>query len=130
MISLRAIRGDLHFADLFAHVYVICWPILWWQLNLLRKWCLAHNIPDVLYSVSPWGFIKVRQFGKAPDPNAYTPRPRTFRPLTDDSWASALPTNLEGLSPFDEAIKLTDGPVLRSLQRSRKEAPPSPQNTS
>ena len=99
-------------------------------MNLLRSWCLANNIPDVLYSVSPWGFIKFRRFGKAPDPRVYTPIPRTFRPLTDESWASDLPTNLEGLSPFDEAITLTNGPVVRSLRRSKKGAPPSPHNTS
>jgi len=100
MISLRALRADPGFAGLFAHVHVTCWPILWWQLNLLRNWCLACNIPDVLYSVSPWGFIKVRRFGKAPDPRSYKPILRTFRPLTDDSWATALPANLQGLTPF------------------------------
>jgi hypothetical protein len=35
IIPMRAFRTSLHFANLFAHVPVICWPILWWQLNAL-----------------------------------------------------------------------------------------------
>ena len=77
------------------------------------------------------GQVDVAALGdKLPDPNTYTPIPRTFRPLTDESWASDLPTNLEGLSPFDEAITLTDAPVLRSLWRSRKGALTSTLDTS
>jgi hypothetical protein len=94
MVSIRAFRADPHFADLFEHVHVMCWPILWWQLNTLFRWCKREGIPDVLYSVNDWGFITVRHFGEKPDPAAYTPLPRTVRPLTDASWASALPACL------------------------------------
>ncbi|MDP1557038.1 MAG: hypothetical protein Q8L84_16385 [Hyphomonas sp.] len=98
MIPMRAFRADPHFADLFAHVPVICWPILWWQLNALFRWCKREGRPDVLYSVSPWGFITLRHAGDRPDPATYKPLPRTFRPLTDDSWGSDLPSGLKLLS--------------------------------
>ncbi|MDP3459303.1 MAG: hypothetical protein Q8S09_08525 [Hyphomonas sp.] len=101
MIPMRAFRADPHFADLFAHVPVICWPILWWQLNALFRWCKREGRPDVLYSVSPWGFITLRHAGDRPDPATYQPLARTFRPLTDDSWGSDLPVFAADLAAFE-----------------------------
>ncbi|MDP1554785.1 MAG: hypothetical protein Q8L84_04925 [Hyphomonas sp.] len=127
MIPMRTFRSDPHFAELFARVHVICWPILWWQLNALFRWCKREGIPDVLYSVNPWGFITLRHHGGRQDPHTYKPATRTFRPLTDESWASDLPACL--YIGADAAL-LRDGDVLRSLRRSRKGALPSPQDTS
>ncbi|MFN7164907.1 MAG: hypothetical protein ACK4P2_08840, partial [Hyphomonas sp.] len=101
MIPMRAFRADPHFADLFAHVHVICWPILWWQLNALFGWCKREGIPGVLYSVSPWGFITLRHAGDRNDPATYQRPERTFRPLTDDSWGSDLPVILSDLAALE-----------------------------
>ena len=103
MISVRTFRSNPHFAELFAHVHVMCWPILWWQLNALRRWCAREGIPDVLYSVSTWGFITVRHYGAHPDPALYAPIARTFRPLTDRSWNSDMPIVFE-IENVHEAI--------------------------
>jgi hypothetical protein len=135
MIPMRAFRSDPHFADLFAHVPVICWPILWWQLNALFRWCKREGRPDVLYSVSPWGFITLRHAGDRHDPAAYKPLARTFRPLTDDSWGSDLPFLLSDLATL-ETLRLVfilprpggGGGILRS--RMSEGALPSPPNTS
>ncbi|MDP3457643.1 MAG: hypothetical protein Q8S09_00085 [Hyphomonas sp.] len=139
MVSLRAFRSDPHFADLFVHVHVICWPILWWQLNILFRWCKRHGHPDVLYSVNDWGFITVRHFGATPDPTAYKPVPRTLRPLTDPGWGSDLPSDLE-MRALSAAMRTAlflpreagGGGILRSLWRSKmtEGALPSPPNTS
>jgi hypothetical protein len=96
MISLRTFRSNPHFADLFAHVHVICWPILWWQLNALLRWCRREGIPDVLYAVSPWGLITIRHAGTRPG-TFYQPLERTFRPLSEPSWESDLPSNIAAL---------------------------------
>ena len=44
-----------------------------------------------------WGFLKLVHLGNKHDPNAYKPLARTFRPLTDASYASDLPANLAAL---------------------------------
>ena len=98
MISLRAYRHNPHFADLFAHVHPLCWPILWWQLNTLFAWCRREGIPAVLCSVNSRGFLTLRHAGARPDPAVYQPLPRTFRPLTDDSRGSDLPIFATGLA--------------------------------
>ncbi len=117
MIPMRTFRADPHFADLFAHVHVVCWPILWWQLNALFRWCKRQGIPDVLYSVNAWGFITLRNAGAAFDLTAYKPEFRTFRPLTEAIWGSDLPACLEPLFLPREA----DGSVSR--QRHETEGP-------
>lgn len=103
MVSIRTFRSIPHFAELFAHMPVICWPIFWSRLSSLFRWCKREGIPDVCYAVGDEGLITVRHFGAKPHSAAYTPLPRTFRPLTDASWGSALPANLEtgALSAFE-----------------------------
>ena len=86
MISIRAFKNVPHFAELFAHVHPVCWPILWWQLNALLAWIKRRGGVDVFCSVIAWGFITLRPVGKAPDPGTNMPLPGTFRPLTDKSW--------------------------------------------
>lgn len=95
MIPLRALRAHPHYADLFQLVPRLLWPILWWQLNVMIRWMQAEQVIDVLFSTSPWGFIIIRHAGYRPDPGLYRPVPRTFRPLSDVSWASDLPVEFE-----------------------------------
>ncbi len=130
MIPMRAFRTDPHFADLFAHVHVICWPILWWQLNALFGWCKREGIPGVLYSVSPWGFITLRHAGDRPDPATYKPLPRTFRPLTDDSWESDLPACLESLTLAAQCALLLPCEAGEVAPKGSEGALPSPPDTS
>ncbi|MBI1254006.1 MAG: hypothetical protein GC196_06635 [Hyphomonas sp.] len=84
---MRAFRADPHLGDMFAPVCVICWPILWWQLNALLAWSRRQSVVDPLYSVNDWGFITSRNAGETPHPETRKPLARTFRPLTDASWA-------------------------------------------
>jgi len=97
MPTLSALRSSPHFAPLFAHVFVLCWPILVWQINRLFSLSRREGYPNILYSVSRWGFITIVYLGDRQDPDAYKPLPRTFRLLTDASYASDLPTNLAAL---------------------------------
>ncbi len=94
MPTMSALRSSPHFAPLFAHVFVLCWPILVWQLNRFYSWTIREGIHDALYSVNRWGWLTVHYLGDREDPAAYKPLPRIFRPLTDASYASDLPANL------------------------------------
>jgi hypothetical protein len=92
----------------------------------------ASNRTEFLLGITWWGQVYIAFEGDLrPDPRDYRPVPRTFRPLTADGWASALPTNLEGLSPFEAAcaliVEVENGPVLRSLRPARNGALPSAQ---
>ena len=68
------------------------------------------------------------------EPHTYKPIPRTFRPLTDDSWASDLPASLEGLSPLearhDLILPREAGGGGSRLRRESEGALPSAPNTS
>jgi len=131
MFTLTQLRQNPYYTRFFDRVHPFFWPVIWWTFNRVIRDYLASNTTEYLIGVTWWGQVYVAAVGdKLADPLTYKPIPRTFRPLTDESWATALPTNLEGLSLFDEAITLTDGPVLQSLRRGRKGAPPSPHNTS
>ena len=115
MPSLSALRSSPHFAPLFAHVFVLCWPILVWQINRLFSWSRREGYPNMLYSVSRWGFITIVYLGDRQDPDAYKPLPRTFRLLTDASYASDLPTNLAALDILT---------AIRALARAAGEVAP------
>ena len=131
MFTLTQLRQNPFYRRFFDAVHPFFWPVIWWTFNRVIRDYLASNTTEYLIGVTWWGQVYVAAIGdKLPDPNAYKPIPRTFRPLTDASWASDLPTNLEGLSPFDDVSALTNGLVLRSLRRSRKGALTSPHNTS
>jgi hypothetical protein len=95
MYSIARLRQHPHFAPFFAHVHPLCWLILWWELNRLMRWFKAHGIGNALYSVNEWGFVSIHYAVTRPDPNAYKPAQRTFRPLTDPSWESAVPACLD-----------------------------------
>jgi hypothetical protein len=95
MSTLQAFRQHPAFSDLFDEVYPLCWPILLWQLLRFFAWTRAEGIPEGWYSVNRWGFLTVHLLGDKADPSAYKPIERTFRPLTDASYASDLPACLE-----------------------------------
>ena len=82
----------------------------------------ARRGADVLDSVNSWGFLTLRHAGARPDPAVYQPLPRTFRPLTDESWESDVPACLEPFILFREAVG--------DVRRSRKGALPSPYDSS
>ena len=94
MWSLTRLRQHPNFAHLFAHVHPLCWLILWWELNRLMRWYRKYQPEDALVSTSVWGFITVSFITERADPDAYRTPQRTFRPLTDASYASDLPANL------------------------------------
>jgi hypothetical protein len=113
-------------------VFVLCWPILVWQINRLFSWSRREGYPNILYTVSRWGFITIVYLGDRQDPDAYRPLPRTFRPLTDPSYASDLPANLatsESLKAVPPLSRLGGGGGI-SLCEMPEGAWPSPPNTS
>ena len=131
MFTLTQLHQIPFYTRFFDAVHPFFWPVIWWTFNRVIRDYLASNTTEYLIGVTWWGQVYVAAIGdKLPDPDTYTPIPRTFRPLTDACWGTDLPANLEGLSPFGAAIELTDGPVLQSLWRSRKAALTSPHNTS
>ena len=95
MIPLRALKAHPHYAGRFDYVPKLLWPILWWQLNAMIFWMRDHKITDVCFQTNWWGFITIRYATQAERPDAYKPIPRTFRELSDPSWETSLPDNLE-----------------------------------
>ena len=131
MVSLSALRQHTRFARFFEVVHPFFWPVIWWTLNAVFRQYDASGRTEFLLGITWWGQVYIAFEGdKLPDPSTYRPVSRTFRPLTDESWVSDLPTNLEGLSPFDGLMTFPDGPVLRSLWRSSKGAMPLTLDTS
>ncbi len=103
MIPMRAFRADPHFADLFAPVCVICWPILCRQLNALLVWSRRQSVVHLLYSVNDWSFNTLRRAGEATHPVTSKPLARTFRPLTDTRLGSDVPSDLDARSRSETA---------------------------
>jgi hypothetical protein len=95
MWSITRLRQHPHFAPLFAHVHPLCWLILWWDLNRLIRWYKTWQPENVLYAVNRWGRVTVHCIVPRPDPHCYQPIPRVFRELSDPSWETSLPANLE-----------------------------------
>ena len=130
MVSLSALGQHPRFGRFFDVVHPFFWPVIWWTLNTVFRQYDASNRTEFLLGITWWGQVYIAFEGDLrPNPLNYRPIARTFRLLTDECWASDLPTNLEALSPFDEVITLTDGLALRSLWRSRKgplTSPPTP----
>ena len=131
MVSLAALRQHPRFGRFFEVVHPFFWPVIWWTLDAVFRAYDASNRTEFLLGITWWGQVYIAFEGDLrPDPLTYRPIPRTFRPLTDDGWASDLPANLEGLSLFDDVTETTDGRVLRSLGRGRNGALTPPHNTS
>jgi hypothetical protein len=107
MVSLTALRQHPRFGRFFEVVHPFFWPVIWWTLNAVFRAYDASNRTEFLLGITWWGQVYIAFEGDLrPDPLTYRSVPRTFRPLTDASWASSLPTNLDGLSPFEAACAL------------------------
>jgi hypothetical protein len=52
-------------AHLYAHVHVLLWPWLGWQLQNLNRWMTATG-RGLLVSVDRWGNVYIRCMGDAP----------------------------------------------------------------
>jgi len=101
MVSLSALRQHPRFGRFFEVVHPFFWPVIWSTLNAVFREYDASNRTEFLLGITCWGQVYIAFEGDLrPDPLTYRPIPRTFRPLTDDGWASDFPANLEGLSPF------------------------------
>ena len=95
MVSLSALRQHPRFARFFEVVPPFFWPVIWWTLNAVFRQYDASGRTEFLLGITWWGQVYIAFEGdKLPDPLTYKPLTRTFRPLTDDSWASDLPANL------------------------------------
>ena len=109
MMSISHLSRYPAFARFFAMVHPLFWPILWWQLNRLARYIMDENPGNVLYSVNAWGIVRICYIARGLDPDAYKPLPRTFRPLTDASWESALPACLGSEAPHTLILPRTTG---------------------
>jgi hypothetical protein len=54
----------------------------------------AH-VTDVCFQTNWCGFITIRFAAYAEAPGVYKPVPRVFRALSDPSWETSLPANLD-----------------------------------
>ncbi len=99
MVSLSALRQHPRFARFFEVVHPFFWPVIWWTLNAVFRQYDASGRTEFLLGITWWGQVYIAFEGDLrPDPSTYKPVTRTFRPLTDESWASDLPPNLDRLS--------------------------------
>ena len=135
MVSLTALRQHPCFGRFFEVVHPFFWPVIWWTLNAVFRAYDASNRTEFLLGITWWGEDYIAFEGDLrPDPLTYRPIPRTFRPLTDDSWASDLPANLDGLSLLEathDLILPREAGGGGSRQRRKSEgALPSAPNTS
>ena len=129
MVSLAALRQHPRFGRFFEVVHPFCWPVIWWTLNAVFRQYDASNCTEFLLGITWWDQVYIAFEGDLrPDPHASKPIPRTFRPLTDESWGSDLPANLEGLSP--SLSSPISGGSVRTLCIQMKGSQPYPHNTS
>jgi hypothetical protein len=92
MVSLTALRQHPRFGRFFEVVHPFFWPVIWWTLNVVFREYDASNRTEFLLGITWWGQVYIAFEGDLrPDPLTYRPIPRTFRTLTDASWASDLP---------------------------------------
>ena len=102
MVSLTALRQHPRFARFFEVVHPFFWPVIWWTLNAVFREYDASNRTEFLLGITWCGQVYIAFEGDLrPYPLNYRPIARPFRPLTDSSWASDLPANLEGLSRLE-----------------------------
>ena len=67
------------YAHLYAHVHVLLWPWLWWQLQNLNRWMKATG-RGLLVAVDRWGNVHIRCMGDAPEAeDRFTPVPASAR---------------------------------------------------
>ena len=100
-------------AHLYAHVHVLLWPWLWWQLQTLNRWMKATG-RGLLVSVDRWGNVYIRCMGDAPDAgDRFVPVP------VSDRLAAALADDpCPWRKPGPQAI--LSGPAARDPGMRRK----------
>ena len=86
-------------AHLYAHVHVLLWPWLWWQLQALNRWMKATG-RGLLVSVDRWGNVYIRCMGDAPDAgDRFVPVP-----VSDRLAAALAPEPCPWRKPGPQAI--------------------------
>jgi hypothetical protein len=98
-------------AHLYAHVHVLLWPWLWWQLQNLNRWMKATG-RGLLVSVDRWGNVYIRCMGDAPGAkDRFTPVPASAR-LAAALAPDPRPRRKPG-SPLIHSGPAAHGPGLR-----------------
>lgn len=85
------------YAHLYAHVMVLFWPWLWWQLRAIERWRQATG-RGLLIAADPYGNVHVRWVEDAPDAvNARAPvLVRLARALSGDDATFPCPRRMPG----------------------------------
>ncbi len=98
MSDFFSIRNYPAFRRYFDAVHPFFWPVLYWQLKRAWLFLQREKLTSVLLAITWWGGVRIVHLGdKLPDSTTYRPVPRLFRPLTDESWASGLPSDIAAL---------------------------------
>jgi hypothetical protein len=100
------------YACLYAHVMVLFWPWLWWQLRAIERWRQATG-RGLLIATDQYGNVHVRWVEDAPDA-AHVRAPVSVR----------LARALSGDEPFSQFIRSPRRkPGLRRDQQSHCDCP-------
>ena len=97
------------YAHLYAHVMVLFWPWLWWQLRAIERWRQATG-RGLLVAVDPYGNVHVRRVEDAPGA-------AHVRALVSDRLARALGGD-DATNPYSRCMS-----GLRRDQQSRRDCP-------
>ena len=93
--AMHRVRKHPVFADYFAFVPALFWPILFWNLLRMADRMDAAGRCQVLLQVHWWGYIEITHFGDPqPSPSAYRPLAPTRKPWDDPALETALPAFL------------------------------------
>ena len=68
MDRFNPLRPSRYFANIFAHVRPLFWPVLYWSLGRLFAWVERTGHVNVLYESSQCGLIRIFHLGAAPGP--------------------------------------------------------------
>ena len=97
------------YAHLYAHVMVLFWPWLWWQLRAIERWRQATG-RGLLVAVDPYGNVHVRWVEDAPGA-------AHVRALVSDRLARALGGD-DATNPYSRCMS-----GLRRDQQSHRDCP-------
>ena len=100
--AMHRVRKHPVFADYFAFVPALFWPILFWNLLRMADRMDAAGRCQVLLQVHWWGYIEITYFGDPePRPSAYRPLAPTRKPWDDPCLASSLPAVFSAADAHD-----------------------------
>lgn len=102
------------YAHLYAHVMVLFWPWLWWQLRAIERWRQATG-RGLLIAADQYGNVHVRWVEDAPDA-------AQVRAPVSDRLARALSGD-DATFPYS---RLTPGFSLHSVRACRTRFRPAP----